>query len=136
MNANEKDTFNYTYSAREREEIKKIRDKYTTPEKKQEDNITRLRRLDASVYRKASVVALIIGIIGTLVLGSGMSLIMTDISEIIGLYKDLSAYIGIAVGIMGLLLVIVAYPIYEAIVRKERKKIAPEIIRLTDELMK
>lgn len=136
MNANEKDTFNYTYSAREREEIKKIRDKYTNPEKKQEDNISRLRRLDASVYRKASVVALIIGIIGTLVLGSGMSLIMTDISEIIGLYKDLSAYIGIAVGIMGLLLVLVAYPIYEAIVRKERKKIAPEIIRLTDELMK
>lgn len=136
MNANGKDTFNYTYSAREREEIKKIRDKYTTPEKKQEDNITRLRRLDASVYRKASVVALIIGIIGALVLGSGMSLIMTDISEILGLYKDLSLYIGIAVGVMGLLLVLFAYPIHEAIVKKERKKIAPEIIRLTDELMK
>ena len=44
--------------------------------------------------------------------------------------------IGILIGIIGIVLVSVAYPIYNSIIKKEREKIAPEIIRLTDELMK
>ena len=131
----ENNKFEYNYSATEQAELKRIRAKYTPPTKA-EDNMTRLRRLDASVTNTASVVALVFGVIGILVLGFGMSLIMTDISSILGSYKDMAMVIGIAIGICGGALASLAYPIYNVIVKAKRKKIAPEIIRLTDELIK
>ena len=127
--------FNYTYSAKEHAELKRIREKYTAPTET-EDKMTRLRKLDASVTNTAQAVALVFGIIGTLILGFGMSLIMTDIRDILGSYRDMSMVIGIVVGIVGGVLASLAYPIYNAIVKAKRKKLAPEIIRLTDELMK
>ncbi len=130
-----KEGFNYTYSAKEQEEIKAIRKKYATPEQP-EDKMAQLRRLDAGVTQKATSASLVFGIIGALVLGSGMSLAMTDIGKIIGLFGGTAMLTGILIGIVGIVLVCVAYPIYNAIVKKEREKIAPEIIRLTDELMK
>ena len=134
-NNNEKNGFSYTYSAREQAELKRIREKYTPPTK-EEDKMTRLRRLDASVTNTAQAVALVIGIVGALVLGFGMSLCMTELSAILGAYKDAAMVIGIAVGLLGGVLASLAYPIYNAIVRARRKKLAPEIIRLADELMK
>ena len=98
--------------------------------------MARLRRLDASVTNTAQIVALIFGVIGTLILGFGMSLCMTDLGEILGQYKDMAMVIGIIVGVIGGILASLAYPIYNAIVKAKRKKLAPEIIRLTDELMK
>lgn len=130
-----KETFNYTYSAKEQEEIKAIRKKYIT-EEKNEDKLTQLRRLDAMVTQKATVASLVLGIIGALVLGIGMSLIMTDIGEIIGLIGIPSMVGGIIFGVIGIILVCLAYPIYVHISKKEREKIAPEIIRLTEELLK
>lgn len=132
---NEKSGFSYTYSAREQAELKRIREKYTPPTK-EEDKMTRLRRLDASVTNTAQAVALVIGIVGALVLGFGMSLCMTELSAILGAHKDAAMVIGIAVGLLGGVLASLAYPIYNAIVRARRKKLAPEIIRLADELMK
>ena len=84
----------------------------------------------------AQAVALVFGVIGTLILGFGMSLCMTELAEILGSYKDMAMVIGIIVGIVGGILASLAYPIYNAIVKAKRKKLAPEIIRLTDELMK
>ena len=130
-----KETFNYTYSAKEQEEIKNIRKKYAAPEKT-EDKMEQLRRLDAAVTQKATVVSLILGIIGALILGTGMSLAMTEIGELLGLQGATAMLVGILVGIVGIALVCVAYPVYNRIIKKEREKIAPEIIRLTDELMK
>ena len=130
-----KGTFNYTYSAKEQEEIKNIRKKYETPEKT-EDKMEQLRRLDAAVTQKATVVSLVFGVIGALILGTGMSLAMTDIGELLGLQGATAMLVGILIGIIGIVLVCVAYPVYNRIVKKEREKIAPEIIRLTDELMK
>lgn len=130
-----KETFNYTYSAKEQEEIKAIRKKYIT-EEKNEDKMTQLRRLDAMVTQKATVASLVLGIIGALVLGIGMSLIMTNIGEIIGLIGNSSMVGGIIIGVIGIILVCLAYPIYVHISKKEREKIAPEIIRLTEELLK
>ena len=128
-----KDSFNYTYSAKEQEEIKKIRKKYIESEES-EDKMTQLRRLDESVYSKATAVALAVGIIGALVLGFGMSLILTDIGKVLG--TVLSMIIGITVGIIGAAFVGLAYPIYNGTLKKEREKIAPQILRLTDELIK
>ena len=134
-NNNEKSGFTYTYSAKEQAELKLIRDKYTAPTEA-EDKMARLRRLDASVTNTAQAVALVFGVIGTLVLGFGMSLCMTEIGKILGLHGDLTMVIGIIVGIVGGVIASLAYPIYNSIVKTKRKKLAPEIIRLTDELMK
>ena len=134
-NNQEKNGFTYTYSAKEQAELKKIREKYVAPPQS-EDKMERLRRLDASVTQTAQAVALVFGVIGTLILGLGMSLIMTDLAEILGFCKDMAMGIGILVGLVGGILASLAYPLYNAIVKAKRKKLAPEIIRLADELMK
>lgn len=134
MENKEMETFNYTYSAKEQEEIKAIRKKYSAPE--EEDKMTQLRRLDATVTQKATTVSLVFGIVGALILGLGMSFAMTDLGGILGHFSQMAMLLGIIIGIVGIVLVCVAYPIYNRIVKKEQERIAPEIIRLTDELMK
>lgn len=133
MDNNNKDGFSYTYSAKEQAELKKIREKYT---RKEEDKLDRLRRLDSGVTQKAQSISLAIGIIGALILGFGMSLIMSDLSEILGTYSHLALPLGIIIGLIGGVAVGVAYPVYNLVTKCERAKIAPEIIRLTDELLK
>lgn len=126
-------SFKYTYSAKEQDEIRRIRQKY---QKQEEDSMTRLRKLDASATSKATVMALILGIVGALILGMGMSLIMTDLAKIFGMTGIENMIVGIIVGLIGIILVILAYPIYSKVLKREHDKIAPEILRLTDELMK
>ena len=134
-NNNENNGFQYTYSAKEQAELKRIREKYTAPTEV-EDKMARLRRLDRSVTNTAEAVALVFGVLGTLVLGFGMSLCMTDLGELLGLYRTAAMVIGVIAGLAGGILASLAYPSYNAIVKAKRKKLAPEIIRLTDELMK
>jgi len=119
-----KETFSYNYSAKQQEEIKKIREKYLP---KEADKMEQLRRLDESVTRKGTVISLVVGVVGALILGTGMSMCMV--------WTDLFV-VGIIVGIIGIAAVSLAYPLYNYVIKSEREKIAPEIIRLTDELMK
>ncbi|MBE6779017.1 MAG: hypothetical protein E7541_06495 [Ruminococcaceae bacterium] len=135
MENKEKETFHYTYSAKEQEEIKAIRKKYVASEQP-EDKMAQLRRLDAAVTQKATIVSLVFGIIGALILGMGMSLAMTEIGHTIGLSVGVATVMGGLIGVVGIVLVCAAYPIYNRLLIKARQKIAPEIIRLTDELMK
>ncbi len=128
-----KEGFEFTYSAKEQEEIKRIRKKYAVPAE-EEDKMAQLRRLDAGVYSKATTAALVIGIIGALVMGLGMSIVMTDIGAALG--TILAMVVGVGIGVIGIVLICLAYPMYIRTLKKEREKIAPEIIRLTDELMK
>ncbi len=125
------ETFHYTYSAAQQEEIETIRKKYL-PREAQIDKMEQLRRLDASVTKKGTTVSLAVGILGALIMGMGMSLIMTDLGESLGF----SAVIlpGLILGITGMAGVIAAYPLYQHIMKKERERIAPEILRLTEEL--
>ena len=132
-NTQEKSGFSFTYSAREQEELKRIRDKYTL-KTESEDKMDRLRRLDASVTRSAQAVAIVFGVVGALILGFGMSLCMTELGEILGTYRDMSMLIGISVGMLGGIMASLAFPIYKAVVRAKRKRLAPEIIRLADEI--
>lgn len=129
-------TFEFTYSAKEQAEIKQIREKYTAPEKKELTSIEKLRALDNKVTKKASAAALVFGILGALILGIGMSLIMTDFAAFIGFSIQTALVVGIVLGVVGIALVVAAYPVYSEVTKNERKKIAPEIIRITDELMK
>lgn len=130
-----KDAFQYTYSAKEQEEIKNIRKKYA-PSEEPVDKLTQLRHLDKRVSDKATVKSLVLGIVGMLLLGIGMSLAMSEFSEILGLHKNMAYLIGIPSGMAGIAMICLAYPAYNRVLKKEREKIAPEIIRLTDELMK
>lgn len=128
-----KESFEFTYSAKEQEEIKRIRNKYAVPEET-EDKMAQLRRLDAGVYSKATTAALVVGIIGALIMGLGMSIVMTDIGAALG--TILAMIVGVCIGVIGIVLICLAYPMYTYTLKKEREKIAPEILRLIDELMK
>lgn len=122
---NENNSFEYTYSAPQQEELRKIREKYLP---KEEDKMEQLRRLDRSAAQKGTVWSLVVGILGALVMGAGMSCCMVWTATLL--------IPGIIIGIVGMIGVALAYPVYARITAKEREKIAPEIIRLTDELMK
>lgn len=124
-NMNEHEAFRYTYSAKEQEEVKKIRQKYIS---KEADKMEQLRKLDQSVTRKGTTASLAVGIVGALLLGIGMCCAMVWMGQ---------WFIpGIIIGLVGIAVVSLAYPLYQRITKKEREKIAPEIMRLTDELMK
>ena len=122
-----KETFNYTYSAAQQEEIKSIREKYMRPTP-EEDKMERLRRLDASVTRLGTIVSLMVGIISALILGIGMCCTMV--------WAETFFIPGIFIGVIGIAGVIAAYPVYDYITKKQREKLAPEILRLSDELIK
>ena len=126
----ENNSFEYTYSAQRQKEVEEIRKAYLPKEK---DKMAELRRLHAIPTQKAQVASLAVGIIGALILGTGMSLCMTDIGAALG---NLALILGIMIGLAGAVMVAVAYPIYNRVLKKEREKIAQEILRLTDELMK
>lgn len=125
QNQNINEGFHFTYSAKEQEEIKRIREKYVPRE---ENKMEQLRRLDQSVTQKGTMSSIIIGIIGTLLLGIGMCCTMV--------WQGFWFIPGIIIGVMGIAIVAMAYPVYNYVTKKEREKIAPEIIRLTDELIK
>lgn len=120
-------TFTYTYSASQQEELKRIREKYATPTEA-EDKMERLRKLDASVTKPGMIAALTMGIVSTLVMGFGMCCTMV--------WADTLFVPGIVIGVTGITGVCAAYPLYAHITKKQRRKLAPEIMRLTDELMK
>ncbi len=126
-----KETFTYTYSAAQQEEIAAIRKKYAA-EPIEVDKMEQLRKLDAGVTQKAMIAALTVGVLGALIMGTGMSLIMTDLAAILGMASAL--FPGIAIGIVGMAGVIAAYPLYQFVLKKERAKVAPQILKLTEEL--
>lgn len=127
---NENQAFQYTYSAKEQAELERIRGKYLPPV---ENKMDQLRRLDRIPAQKAQSWAIALGVIGALIMGTGMSLAMTELGAALG---AMAMVIGIVVGVVGLVLVALAYPMYNHILKKERQRIAPEILRLTDELMR
>ena len=136
MENKEQNGFQFTYSAKDQAEIRKIREKYTTKAREEEDKMERLRRLDAGVTQKAQIISLLFGVIGALILGFGMSLIMSELPEHLGMQQNMAMPVGILIGVAGSILAGLAYPMYNLTVKRERKKVAPEIIKLTDELMK
>ena len=126
----ENNSFEYTYSAERQQEIEAIRKKYLP---KEEDKMEQLRRMHSIPTQKAQAASIAIGVVGTLILGTGMSLCMTDLGAAL---EHLAMVIGILVGLLGLVMVALAYPVYNSVLRKERQRIAPEILRLSEELLK
>lgn len=110
--------------------VQKIRTQYTEKEYTQLDA---LKKLDARIKRPAKVFAYTFGSIAALVMGSGMSLIMTDIGSFLGIQKVMTP--GIVIGVIGMLLAIVNYPIYKGMLGSRKKKYAAQIMQLSDEIM-
>ena len=69
-----------------------------------------------------------------IVMGAGMSLVMTDIGAMLGLADTMVP--GIAIGIVGMVMALFTYPIHKRMLASRRKKYAPEIIRLSESIMK
>ena len=124
-NKENREGFSYTYSAEEQQELKKIREKYLP---KEENKMEQLRSLDSKATGKATMIAIIIGVIGALMLGVGMCCTMV--------WQGKWFVPGILVGIIGIGIVAIAYPVYNKTLKTEREKIAPEVLRLTEELLK
>jgi len=125
-----KESFRFTYSAARQQEVERIRNKYLP---KEEDKLEQLRRLHRSAGKKAQTRSLVLGVLGALILGTGMSLFMTELGATLG---NFAMIVAIPMGILGIVLVALAYPVYNRVLQKERERIAPEILRLTDELLK
>lgn len=122
---NNKDSFSYTYSAGEQEEIKRIREKYLP---KEADRMQQIRDLDKSVTTKGTVLSLILGVLGTLVMGLGMSMCLV--------WGEKLFVMGVIIGALGIAALSIAYPVYSYITKKEKERVAPLILSLTEELMK
>ena len=120
----DKETFQYTYSAPDQSEVKKIREKYLPKEMTKMDQ---LRALDASVTRRGNAISVVHGTLYTLLLGLGMSCCMV--------WAGTRFLPGIVIGCVGLAGVAATYPIYNRIVKQDKAKLAPEILRLTEELI-
>ena len=118
-------SFEFTYSAKQQEEVEKIRNKYVP---KEESKMEKLIRLDKQAERPGTIASLVVGVLGSLTLGLGMCCVLVWNSRI-------EIFVaGIVIGIVGMIVAGFAYPIYKKVTEKERAKIADQIIALSDEL--
>jgi len=123
MNKNE--SFEFTYSAKQQEEVERIRSKYLP---KEESKMDQLRKLDKQAEVPGQIASIATGVIGALLLGVGMSCTMVWNTSMVVFIA------GIVIGLVGMAVAGAAYPIYKKVTEKERAKIADQIIALTNEL--
>lgn len=124
----EKNTFKYSYSAKQQEEIDAIKKKYLPKEMTTtaQSKLDELRKLDKKVEVTANLWSIIVGVIGTLIFGGGMSMVMVFTT---------SMFIpGIILGLIGMAGIAMALPVYRKVLREEREKAAPKVLELTEEL--
>lgn len=118
--------FSYRYSAQQKKDVEAIRHKYLP---KQDDKMEQLRRLDQRVTLVSTVAAILVGLMGALLLGVGLCCVLVP--------KWRSFFVmGILLGLMGLGVMGLAYPTYQAVWKRIQMKTAPEILRLSDEILK
>lgn len=118
-------TFEYTYSAKQQTEIEQIRKKYLP---KEESKMEQLRKLDRDVTKPGTIWSLVLGIAGALIFGGGMACVLEFAGTLL--------IPGIVLGLIGILILSAAYPVYRKITERQKEKIAPRILALTEELLK
>lgn len=118
-------TFEYTYSAERQKEIEAIRKKYVT---KEEDKMEQLRKLDRDAEKPGTIAAIVVGVFGMLVFGGGLSLALV--------WTDTLLIGGIVLAMVGIGIMAVALPVHKMVTKKQREKIAPQILELSEELMR
>ncbi len=110
--------------------VQKIRTQYT---KKEHTGLDELKEQDTKVKRPANVFAYVFGSIGAIIMGSGMSLVMADIAETVGIENPM--LYGIIIGVVGMIMAIVNYPLYNGILGRRKKKYGAEILKLSEKIM-
>jgi len=110
--------------------VEKIRTQYM---EKECTELDALQKLDAKVKRPVNIFAYVLGSIGAIIMGSGMSLVMTDIGSKIGMKETMVP--GIVIGVLGMIMALVNYPIYKKMLGCRRKEYADEIIALSDKVL-
>ena len=115
--------FEYSYSAKRQREVDEIRKKYLP---KEEDKLETLKRLDSEAERPGTIASIAVGTVGTLLLGVGMCCTMV--------WAEGFFVLGILVGLLGMAVVGMAYPLYKKVTKKEREKVAEQILALSAEL--
>lgn len=110
--------------------VEKIRTQYM---EKGPSEIDELKALDSKVKRPVNIFAYLFGTISALIMGSGMSLVMTDIGSKVGISDSMT--IGIVLGIIGMVMAIVNYPIHKRMLDSRRKKYANQIMKLSDKIL-
>lgn len=121
----ENTTFHYTYSAARNKEVESIRNKYIPRE---ESKLERLKKLDLRVQMAGTIESLCFGIVGALVFGIGKCFFLDVFAG--------AAWLSALFMIIGSLIMIPAYPIYRKIAQKTKAELTPEILRLSEEIMK
>ncbi len=111
--------------------VQKIRTQYT---EKQHTELDELKALDKKVKKPANIFAYVFGSIAALIMGMGMSLVMTDIGGVVGIAAPMLP--GIVTGVIGMLMAIINYPVYKSLLGSRRRKFADEIIKLSDRIIK
>ena len=111
--------------------VERIRSQYTQASYTELDE---LKALDVKVKKPAYVFGYVYGSLGAIVMGAGMSLVMTDIGTVLGM--DYAMIPGILVGIAGMVMVLTTYPIYKKILNSRKKKYAGRIMELSERVMK
>lgn len=123
----ENNTFRYSYSSSLQEELQDIKKKYTgQPESQEEDQLELLRKLDKSSTRKSTIVSIVMGAAGCLIMGIGMCCTMV--------WAAAMFIPGIIIGVIGIAMMAAAYPVYVRITKKERAKIAPQVLDIIEKL--
>ena len=122
--SNENERFEYTYSPKRQEEIEAIRRKYLPLE---EDSVAKLKRLDKKVERPGTISAIVLGLCGTLLFGAGMSLTLV--------WTESQLVTGVVLGIVGFIVMGIAYPVYKKITDRQKEKYREEILKLSEELL-
>ena len=118
-------TFEFTYSAKQQEEIERIRHKYLP---KQQSKMEQLRKLDESAEQPGRLASITVGIIGSLIMGIGMCFTMVWDTSIIIFAA------GVVIGFIGMAIVGIAFPLYKYMTKKQREKIADQILKLAEEI--
>lgn len=121
----ENNTFTYQYSAKRNKEVESIRNKYIPREV---SKLELLKKLDFRVQTAGQLQSLIIGIVGALVFGVGMCF---GLDVFVG-----ADWLALLFCTLGGIIMIPAYPVYRRIAKKTRAELTPEILRLSDEIMK
>ena len=125
----ENNTFRYSYSSSLQEELKDIKKKYAEqPEDQQEDQLELLRKLDKSSTRKSTIVSIVMGAAGCLIMGIGMCCTMV--------WAAAMFLPGIIIGVAGIAMMAAAYPVYVRITKRERARIAPQVLDIIEKLSK
>ena len=127
----DQEVFTYNYNAKQNKEVALIREKYLKKERTAMDD---LHRLDTEVHRPAEIFAYIFGSISAIIMGAGMSLVMTELGAILGIAGAMP--IGIALGCVGMLMASVNYPMHKRILARRRERYGARILSFSDEIMR